>query len=252
MRNLLLALVLGFALLPVVAFSEDQAAACPASGSCAALCCHLELGTRMTYFILQDSSDDGGFLGSIVELDDQQDYIPWKLYATWMFNAKWGIELTWDQVQAEAITADTDSHSDGDFELTGPILSATYRMDARGSFSPYAQLGIAWMLGDFEPVQWWALGYDKESDWVLLGSTDEVRNGITREIDVEDSLGLVASVGSGVRISERWSADLYLRYMWLEADTTFTEYRSGKPIAGDSSTIPFSNLALGLGATYAF
>jgi outer membrane protein W len=213
----------------------------------------LTLGTRMTYFILLDSTSDS-FLGSIGTLDECQDYIPWKLYATWQFNPKWGLELTWDQVKATAITHTADQHTDGKFEVMGPILSAEYRLDKFGRFSPYAQFGLAWMLGDFDPAQWWALGYATEADWVLLGSTDQVRNGITREIDDDDSLGLVAAVGTRIEFSERWSGDLLLRYMYLESDATFTEYRKGRPIpgTGDSNTIPFSNLALGVGVAYAF
>ena len=226
-------------------------------GSCDAVCAKLAgkltLGTRLTYSILETSTSES-FLGTISKLDESQDYIPWKLYAAWQFNPKWGLELTWDRVTAKTITRTEDHHSDGEFEVIGPILDAVYRMNKLGRFSPYAQLGVAWMLGDFKPTQWWALGYEHESDWVLLGSTDQARNDITRGIAVDDSLGLVAALGSRIEVTKRWSGDILLRYMYLENDATFTEYRSGRPIpgTGDANTIPFSHLTLGVGMAYSF
>jgi outer membrane protein W len=213
----------------------------------------LTLGTRTTYSILETSSSDS-FLGTISKLEDREDYIPWKFFAAWQFNPKWGLELTWDQIAAETITKTADQHSDGEFEMIGPILSSVYRMDKHGRFAPHAQLGVAWMQGNFNPAHWWALGYEHESDWVLLGSTDQARNEITREIEVDDSLGLVAALGSRIEVTPRWSGDILLRYMYLESDATFTEKRAGRPIpgTGDSNTIPFSHLALGVGVAYAF
>lgn len=220
---------------------------------CAKLAGKLTLGTRLTYSILETSTSDS-FLGTIAKLEDREDYIPWKLFAAWQFTPRWGLELTWDHVTAETITDTADHHSDGEFEVTGPILDSVFQLGKHGRFSPYAQLGVAWMLSDFNPAHWWALGYESKSDWVLLGSTDQARNDITRGIEVDDSLGLVAALGSRIAVSKRWSGDLLLRYMYLESDATFTQYRSGRPIprTGDANTIPFSHLALGVGVAYAF
>jgi hypothetical protein len=213
----------------------------------------LTLGTRMTCFFLLDSSSDH-ILGTITKLDETQDFIPWKLFAEWQFNPTWGVELTWDQFSAKTITSREDHHSDGSYEFKGPILDAVYQVGHYGRFVPYAQLGFAWMLGDFDPEKWWALGYTTEGDWIQMGSTDEPRNKMSREIEVDDALGLVAALGSRIEFSRRWSGDLLLRYMYLESESTFQEYRGTDPIheADDAQEILFSNLALGLGVAYAF
>lgn len=214
---------------------------------------HLTLGTRLTCFILQDSTS-ASFLGTIHELDENQDYLPWKLYASWQFNPKWGLELTWDQIAADAKTSVADHHTDGTFGLAGPILDGVYRLDRHGRFTPYVQCGLAWLLGDFDPEPWWGLGYPSEGVWLEYGATGEPRNGVTREITLDDAPGLVAAAGSRVALSRRWSGDILLRYMYIESDATLTMYRQGRPIPGTraSNTIPFSNLALGVGLDYAF
>ena len=110
------------------------------------------------------------------------------------------------------------------------------------------------MVADFDPAHWWSLGYAHESDWILLGCSDEPRNSITREIEVDDAPGVILAAGSRIEISKNWSWDILLRYMYLEPEAQFTEFRKGKPIPGvaDAETIPFSNLALGLGVSYVF
>lgn len=214
----------------------------------------LTLGTRLTPFVLLDDESDAGFLGTISKLDAEEDYFPWKFLVEYQFTPRWGVELTWDQIAVHAVTHAADHHMDGDFELTGPILSAVYHLEKRGRFQPYAELGLAWMVADFDPAKWWSLGYAHESDWILLGSSDEPRNSITREIEMDDAPGVILAAGSRIEITRHWSGDFLLRYMYLKPEAEFTEYRKGMPIpgVGDEGAIPLSNLALGLGATYTF
>ena len=219
-----------------------------------ALAGRLTLGTRLTPFLLLDDESDTGFLGTISKLEAEEDYFPWKFLVEYHFTPRWGVELTWDQIAAHAVTHAADHHMDGDFELTGPILSAVYHLEKRGRFQPYAELGLAWMVADFDPAKWWALGYAHESDWVYWNYSDEPRNSITRKIQVDDAPGVILAAGSRIEITRHWSGDLLLRYMYLEPEAEFTEYRKGMPIPGvaDEGPIPLSNLALGLGATYTF
>lgn len=214
----------------------------------------LMLGTRLTPAVLLRPTSSDGFLGTIVKLNLQEDFVPWKLFAAYQFTPRWGVELTWDQVVADAVTRASDQHIDGDFELTGPILSAVYRLEKRGRFQPYGQVGFGWMKGNFDPARWWELGYDKESDWIMLGSPREPRNSITRDIRVDDAPAVVAAAGSRIEIARHWSGDVFLRGMYLETESQFTEMRKGKPIkgVGEVSSIPFSNVALGLGVAYTF
>lgn len=212
---------------------------------------HLTLGTRLTYFVLMHATDHS-FLGTISRLDERQDCIPWKLFADWQFTPQWGLELTWDEMKTHTVTRVADHHSDGEFKVQGPILDAVYQIHRFRCCTPYAQFGLAWMLGDFDPARWWALGYSHEEDWTSLGSPDQVRSGITRNISLDDALGVVAAAGIRFGSFKHWSGDLLLRYMHLENDATFNEYRKGVRITGDDNTIPLSNLALGLGLAYSF
>ena len=213
---------------------------------------HLELGTRVTYFMLQDDSSDS-FLGSINQLDEKQDYIPYKVFADWMITPAIGVELTWDGIEADAQTAATDQHVDGDFTLTGPIATVFGRYVNETIFTPFAGVGLSYMFGDFEEAKWWALGYAHENDWAALGYPDTVRNNITRCIDVDDAVGLVFTCGSDIQITENVSANLYFRYIDIEADATFTEKRGDVDVVNhESNSIPFSHVALGLGVKYIF
>ena len=214
----------------------------------------LTLGTRLTPFLLLKDESAAGFLGTISKLEAEEDYLPWKFLVEYHSTPRWGAELTWDQIAVHAVTHAVDHHMDGDFVLTGPILSGVYHGEKHGRFQPYAELGLAWMLADFDPAQWWSLGYAHESDWILLGSSDEPRNSITREIKVDDTPGVILAAGSRIEITRHWSGDVLLRYMYLEPAAEFTEFRNGMPIPGvaDEGAIPLSNLALGLGATYTF
>ena len=249
MKKMLFALMMGcFAALPVCAATqtpEVENAPSPLAG-------RLEVGTRVTYFILQDDSSDS-FLGSINQLNDEQDYIPYKLFADWMITPAIGVELTWDDLKAGAQTDEVDEHVDGDFELMGPVVTVFGRYKNKTIFTPFAGAGLSYMFGDFEETQWWAMGYSHESDWAALGYPDEARHNITRRIDVDDSLGWILTCGSDVRITPRLSANLYARYEYLEADATFVEKRGEVDVVNhESSSIPFSNFALGLGVKYVF
>ena len=212
----------------------------------------LELGTRVTYFMLQDDSSDS-FLGSINQLDEKQDYIPYKVFADWMITPAIGVELTWDDIKANAQTDASDEHVDGDFKLTGPVVTVFGRYANQTIFTPFAGAGLSYMFGEFEEAKWWAMGYAHESDWAALGYPDEVRHGISRDIDPDDSIGFVLTGGSDIRITDRLSANLYARYEYIEADTDFVEKRGEVDVVNhDSQTIPFSNFAVGLGVKYSF
>ena len=213
---------------------------------------HLELGTRVTYFMLQDDSSDS-FLGSINQLDEKQDYIPYKVFADWMITPAIGVELTWDGIKADAQTAASDEHIDGDFELAGPIITVFGRYVNETIFTPFAGAGLAYMFAEFNEAQWWAMGYAHESDWAALGYPDEVRNNITRCIDVDNAVGLVLTGGSDIWFTDYFSATFFVRYINLDTDATFTEKRGDVDIINhDSQSIPFSHFAFGLGVKYVF
>ena len=212
---------------------------------------HLTLGTRLTWFTFVEEPSTN-YLGTIGKLDEVQDYIPWKFYALWQFTPHWGMDLTWDQVEGKTITRTTDEHTDGNFKASGPICDVVYQMNTYGRFTPYAQAGLAWMHGTFDPATWWALGYTHEQDWLDMGSPGKARQGKRRNIDLDDSLGFVAGAGTRIAITKRWSGDLLLRYMHLENDANFSEKISKRVIRDEDASIPLHNLALGVGVAYVF
>jgi len=214
---------------------------------------HLELGTRITHFILVDEDDSSGFLGSIDHLGDEQDYIPYKLYADWLFCPYCGLELTWDHVGAIAKTSAADNHTDGKFVLDGPILTAIGRYPNSSVFQPYAGLGAAFYMTDFEAEDWWALGFASPQDFADLGSPSEPRNGKSRSIETDDTVGFVATAGTDIKITKNWSADIYARYTAVDVDAHFTLLTNGKVTEDKGTyTIPFDNYALGAGLKYVF
>lgn len=214
---------------------------------------HLELGTRITHFVLVDEDDSNGFLGSIDHLGDEQDYIPYKVYADWLFCPYGGIELTWDHVGAIAKTSASDNHTDGKFVLDGPILTAFGRYPNASMFQPYAGLGAAFYMTDFEAEDWWAKGYSSPDDYASLGSPSEDRNGKSRSIQTDDTVGFVATAGTDIKITKNWSADLYFRYTAVDVDAHFTLLTNGKVTEDKGTyTIPFDNYTFGAGAKYVF
>ena len=229
--------------------AQETSAAAEESGPFAG---HLELGTRITHFVLVDEDDDS-FLGSIDHLGDEQDYLPYKLFADYLFNPYFGVELTYDRVEAVAKTSADDNHTDGNFVLDGPILTAFGRYPNDSICTPFAGAGVAYFQADFEAQDWWGLGYSSPADYASVGSPNEPRGGKTRELNPDDALGFVVTAGSAFKISEHWSADLYARYMTIETDVEFLIKQNGDVIDDNgTTTVPFDNFAFGAGVKYVF
>lgn len=224
----------------------------------------IAVGTRFTHFSLMD--DSGDFLGSIDKLDAQQSYLPNKLFVEYMITHRYGLELTWDKLQASTITT-SDGHNDGDIVLSGPIVTAF----ARGSFDvdvgriitfrPYGGLGLGFMTADFEHEGWWHHGFsatewqDAEAayeTWVSEGSEEWPNNGYERTMSLDDTIGLVLTGGCSVDITRAWSIDLYLRYMKVSTDDTYTLSSYGSVFRTTYYTFDMDNIAFGLGVKYDF
>jgi len=216
---------------------------------------HLEVGTRLTGFMLLEDSRDY-FLGSINKLNEVQNALPVKLYADWFFTQNWGIELMWDQVRAETATQDaedTPSHSDGDFVITGPILSVIGRYPNSSDWIPYGGAGIAFMTATFDHTTWWHTGFPSEEDWVDNGSPETTLNGLTRTMEPDNAIGIVAFGGCDYKITDNLLADFYLRYMNVQLDNHYFMSMYGSPYDDRGwYSIPMHNVALGLGIAYAF
>jgi outer membrane protein W len=211
----------------------------------------LILGTRVTGFILEDAHS-GSFLGSINELDAEQDFAPYKVFADYFFLDWLGVELTWDTVAAQTTTA-IDGHHDGSLEIAGPILTVVARWVSEYVWTPYAGVGVGLFSGDFTPETWWELAYSSKADWESLGSPHVPRNNRTRNFDVDDPVGLVLTAGTGLYLTEHWSMDFYVRYTDVEIDVDYTIQQKGAVIDDrGTSSVPLSNFAAGVGVAYWF
>jgi outer membrane protein W len=217
---------------------------------------HLQVGTRMTGFMLLEDTSDS-FIGSIDKLNKIENYWPLKLYADWYFTRYWGVELAWDQVKAESATqekpGDSASHSDGDWVITGPILSVIGRYPNSSHWIPYGGVGLAFMSSTFDHATWWHTGFGSEEDWVANGSPDTTLNGLTRTFEPDNTIGTVAFGGCDYKITDNLLADFYLRYMNASVDTHYFMSMNGSMLDNRGwYSIPLTNVALGLGLAYAF
>jgi hypothetical protein len=209
-----------------------------------------ELGTRITYYKLieDERGADGGetFLGQISNLDAEQDYAPYKLFADVMYNKYVGAEITWDKVSAATINR--GGSTDGDVTLMGPIFSLIGRYPNDTIFTPYAGIGVAFLSGSFDEVDWWHYGWASEADYVAAGSPATYRHKKSRRIVVDDVTAFPISMGCAIKVAGGWSADLYFRYMQADADAEFLE---NERVLGTGS-FAMGNYAFGIGAKYVF
>jgi len=198
---------------------------------------HIHLGTRVTWFILDDRQRhvdmSDSFYGSITELRACQDMIPYKLFADVMLNPYVGVEVTWDRIQADTITR-SDGHNDGTLDLKGPMASLLGRYPNASRFTPYGGVGLAWFKADFKEDPLWQRPYGD----------------FEQEFDMDDTWGWIVSLGLSARIWEQWSADLYYRHTGVSVDGVHWHWYHQQPTS--SFTFPLSNEALGLGVRYEF
>jgi opacity protein-like surface antigen len=219
---------------------------------------HVQIGTRITRFNLMTTSRTGNgksFLGSIQELDAVQDYWPTKIYADVYPIRYLGIELTWDEARARTGAwsyPDYPYHSDGDFVISGPIVSLIGRYPNSTKFTPYAGVGIAFLHAKFLPTAWWHGGFSSPGAWEAAGSPDEIVMPVIRNIDVNSVNATVYVAGCDYSVTDNLLAGVYVRYMEVSLDASFSEEVSGTVVPLGTYSIPMDNIAYGLGVSYAF
>ncbi len=194
----------------------------------------LELGTRITYYKLTDTqrgkSNDGSFIGSITELEENQDYTPFKLYAQYKFLPFLGAGITYDRVRAVTRDGPLEENTDGTVDASGPIfyLTACYTNESR--FTPFAELGLAYYFVDFDVDPRWS------------------QNGL-RVMKVKDTTGLTLALGCDIEVIQHVAVNAYFRYAHVsEIDTDFI--RDGVKLR--TGSFPISNYTFGLGVKFIF
>ena len=226
---------------------------------------HLELGMRMVSFKLLNTKKNT-FLGTIDYLDADGGN-PFRIYAHWLFTPYYGIELTWDHVEATTMIL-YDGHSDGTIVMTGPVvvgfgcLPIDSMIGGKAvTFVPYAGIGFAILDASFSHEGWWHHGFPGEdpqeaereyNEWVATGSPPWPNGGYERTMNLDNTIGLVVMAGCTTEVAENLSVEFYLRYMDAQVDDEFTLSRYGDVFDRTYATFPMGNFAFGLGVKYAF
>lgn len=243
----------------VASLSLGLVGAAPAAESAAGRAWYegrLAVGTRATWFSLLDDkhSLDDAFLGNLDQLEDDQDYAPYKLFAQYWFCAWGGLEVAWDQVAADVINEpEKGAAADGRVEMSGPIVSLMARWDNEYIYTPYVGLGAALWSASFDHAPWHEYGYASPEEYAAAPEPrNRPQDGKTREIKVDDAIGLSVTAGCEIYLTEHWSLDLHARYLDIAADAAYQLYIGDTPHNRDEGSFPLEHVALGLGAKYTF
>jgi opacity protein-like surface antigen len=221
----------------------------------------IEIGTRMTAYSLITPRHNY-FLGSINELDAEQDAWPYKIFLALQFNSWLGLEGTWDKIRAKTVT-DYDKHSDGSIRASGPIVTLQARYPVLSFLTPYLGAGVALFTPnfDYDPV-WrngfgrlyqqreipWSQAVAEYEAWIAAGAPPWPNDGYQREMELSRGFGIAVLAGCRVRVTDRFSADVMVRYIHLDVDADYRTLRYGElDEFHGSTTFPLSHMAAGLG-----
>jgi outer membrane protein W len=208
----------------------------------------IEVGTRMTTFTLDQ--EDGEVLGTIVGIEGEPNESPTKFFANVMVLPYLGVELSYDSVKARTRTS--SGKSDGDIEMSGPLLSAIVRIPNQTGVIPYAGIGMAFFGADFSETAHWALGYEGPEEYEADGSPSEPLGGRERMMKVEDHTGMIIHGGLMWQFAEHWAVDVFVRQMEMESEATFTGTVNGKLENEKSGVFLLDNMSYGGGIRYNF
>lgn len=201
----------------------------------------VEVGLRISHFSFTDSKkitydESGNIIGgytagiSTYNMDSEPTYYPLP-YVMYKFTPYIGLRLSWEQIKGRTITLDeANPHSDGDVIGNGPAFELIGRYPNETKFTPYGGVGIIF----------WNMHFKEDSSFYEDGK---------RDIDVENTTGLLLSAGCSMDISGPWSAELEVSYMMADTDASFSFMRS--PDTTDW-TFPMDSVYVRLGGKYRF
>ena len=136
--------------------------------------------------------------------------------------------------------------------LARRIDQAVNLLDLSPLYASYLGVGKAFFSSDFKEDPWWGLGYSSEEQWLAAGSPSTSNDGYTRQIEVDDSDGLVVVVGCAVRVAEGVSVDLYWRKIDAGTAAVYTRTREGIGSETFTGSFPMDSTGLGFGVRYSF
>jgi len=166
------------------------------------------IGTRYTHFKLKDKTRgepfNGSFVGTITQIDEEQDNVPNKLYIQYRL-PKVPVWLGVSYDHARAVTMDDGNGDgivdhlggDGSVDLPGYIAYVQADWENSTRLMPYVQLGYAFYQSEFKP----------NANWSDSGR---------RQMNLKDTTGTELAGGVAVRLYKNWSADLFAQLMTVK------------------------------------
>ena len=214
---------------------------------------HARLGTRWLHVALlddkrkpQDTNGDGAitdpeilavsYMGSINQLDVVQDDWPDKVFAQWEFCRYVGVEVSYEHIQAKTVTY-WDGHTDGTFDLQGPMFSLYGALPNRTPFTPRAGVGVGFLSTYFDYNPAW-----------------HNAPGITQYLDTDDASALIFYVGCSARLVKHLSLDIYARQMNTHVDAHYYMTSPEGALLDNRGwfNYPMENRAIGVGLRLEF
>jgi hypothetical protein len=228
---------------------------------------HVRIGTRWIRTDLTDDkrtpTDSNGngkfddsevlsvsYMGSIVGLQEVNDDWPDKVFVQWAFNDYVGIETSYEHFQARTITF-WDGHTDGAFDLRGPLLSLYGTLPNRTRFTPRLGVGMVFLDTEFiydpgwhsNPIAGQSLTTDETTSWA------GTRLGY-------DITGWACYLGCDIRLVEHWALEFYARQMYVhDLEAHYTLWPANYPQNIDDRGFyhfPMDNRAIGIGLRCSF
>ncbi|MGA0334466.1 MAG: hypothetical protein ACO3N7_05505 [Kiritimatiellia bacterium] len=198
----------------------------------------LQIGLRIQSFSLSTPTEEnfdadgnftGGFLGSIYQLEEKQDYVP-TLYLRYIFTPYVAMVFSWESLEVETRTK-SSLGTDGSFIYSGPNFHVEGRYPNESPVTPYASLGFGMLSGDV----------DYNPEWHQNGR---------RNFDPDSTTALLITLGGQWAINEKWALDFYARYMDADFDVTYSLAAESTPRG--TYNFPLENWAYGAAVLYRF
>lgn len=209
----------------------------------------LEIGTRTLYTQLKDDQKGDGvkssYIGTLNYLDEEQDYVPDRIYIQYFFNDYLGLGLSYDHVEAKTLERNSaaveggSGVGDGKVGVSGPILYAVGRYPTETAFTPFVEIGVAFYSSYF----------DEDADWKYDNAKHRERN-----MNTDDATAFVLGLGCDYQITDNWSVNLYARLVaGADVDTTAEYVYKSKPSEPfREGSFPLDYYGFGLGVKYSF
>ena len=218
----------------------------------------LELGARFSGVCLLDSdrwdsATGQGIVGTIGHLDEEQTAVPYNVSVAYFPVPRIGLVARWERMEAAAVTHTDDHHVDGTYRAQGASVLLAGRWPLACGLVPYAEAGLHFPQVDFEPEDWWRLGYSSPADYAA--SDGASNHGHVRHMETweEDSVCFAAGAGASWFFGPHWGVDANVRYVGVEGISHHYSVDDGQRINDyGSRSVPLTYLAIGVGAVYRF